>query len=102
MTARTTSTTPSPKPLVDGLAYAHLKFREHRDIKPSNILIDASGAPLIADFDISKIRGDEQHSERTVQGFRSGPYAPPELDGSIHYVHDIYSVGVVLLQLHRR
>jgi serine/threonine protein kinase len=86
------------KPLVDGLAYAHLKLREHRDIKPSNILIDASGAPLIADFGISKIRGDEQHSEFTVQNFRSGPYAPPELDGSIPYVRDVYSVGVVLLQ----
>jgi len=33
-----------------------------------------------------------------VQNFRSGPYAPPELDGSIPYVRDVYSVGVVLLQ----
>jgi serine/threonine protein kinase len=86
------------KPLLDGLAYAHLKLREHRDIKPSNILIDASGAPLLADFGIAKIRGDEDHSEFTVQNFRSGPYAPPELDGSISYVRDVYSVGVVLLQ----
>jgi serine/threonine protein kinase len=86
------------KPLVDGLAYAHLKQREHRDIKPRNILIDASGAPLLADFGIAKIREDEQHSELTVQHFRSGPYAPPELDAPIPYVRDVYSVGVVLLQ----
>lgn len=86
------------KPLVDGLAYAHLKQLEHRDIKPRNILIDASGAPLLADFGIAKIRGDEQHSELTVQHFRSGPYAPPELDAPIPYVRDVYSVGVVLLQ----
>ncbi|WP_026264746.1 serine/threonine-protein kinase [Arthrobacter sp. 135MFCol5.1] len=86
------------KPLVDGLAHAHLKQFEHRDIKPANILIDSGGAPLLADFGIAKIRGDEQHSELTVRNFRSGPYAPPELDAAIPYVRDVYSVGVVLLQ----
>lgn len=86
------------KPMVDGLAYAHLQQLEHRDIKPGNILIDASGAPLLADFGIAKIRGDEPPSELTVQHYRSGPYAPPELDAPIPYVRDVYSIGVVLLQ----
>lgn len=87
------------EPLLSGLSYAHLKQLEHRDIKPSNILVDASGAPLLADFGIAKIRGDEpQHSELTVQQFRSAPYAPPELDAPVPYVRDVYSVGVVLLQ----
>lgn len=86
------------KPLLDGLAYAHLKQLEHRDIKPANILIDAAGAPLLADFGIAKIGGDGQHSEHTVQYFRSGPYAPPERDAQIAYVRDIYGLGVVLLE----
>jgi hypothetical protein len=86
------------KPLVEGLAHAHLKQLEHRDIKPANILIDASGAPLLADFGIAKLRADEMHSEFTVQHFRSGPYAPPEQDATVPYVRDVYSVGVVLLQ----
>jgi hypothetical protein len=86
------------KPLLDGLAYAHLKQLEHRDIKPANILIDASGSPLLADFGIAKIRGDGQHSEHTVQYFRSGPYAPPERDSQIPYVRDVYSIGVLLLE----
>lgn len=87
------------KPLIDGLAYAHLKQLEHRDIKPANILIDSSGAPLLADFGIAKIRGDEQPSgELTVQNWRSEPYAPPELNAPAYYVRDVYSVGVVLLQ----
>lgn len=86
------------KPLIDGLAYAHLKLLEHRDIKPANILIDSSGAPLLADFGIAKIRGDEQHSELTVQNWRSAPYAPPELNAPVPYVRDVYSIGVVLLQ----
>lgn len=86
------------KPLIDGLAYAHLKQLEHRDIKPGNILIDTSGAPLLADFGIAKLRAEETHSEYTVQHFRSGPYAPPELHASVPYVRDVYSTGVVLLQ----
>ncbi|MGW6225934.1 AAA domain-containing protein [Cellulosimicrobium cellulans] len=86
------------KPLVDGLSYAHLKGLEHRDIKPGNILVDGSGQPLLADFGIAKLRGDQQHSELTVQYYRSGPYAPPEVDAPAPYVRDVYSVGVVLLQ----
>lgn len=86
------------RPLLDGLSHAHLKQLEHRDIKPANILIDDEGQPLLADFGIAKLRGDEPHSEHTVQGFRSGPYAPPEFEATAPYVRDVYSVGVLILQ----
>jgi AAA domain/Protein kinase domain len=87
------------RPLIDGLAYAHLKQIEHRDIKPQNVLVDVGGSPLLADFGIAKIRRDRHdHSEMTVGHFRSGPYAPPEMDAPIPYVRDVYSVGVLLLQ----
>ncbi|TCO33389.1 protein kinase-like protein [Kribbella steppae] len=86
------------RPLLDGLAYAHLKQIEHRDIKPLNILISSAGDPLLADFGIAKIRGQQEDSELTVAGFRSGPYAPPEIDTPFPYVRDVYSVGVLLLQ----
>jgi serine/threonine protein kinase len=86
------------KPLVDGLSHAHLKLFEHRDIKPGNILIGADGAPLLADFGISKLREDDEPTDLTVQHFRSGVYTPPEVDASIPYVRDVYSVAVVLLQ----
>ncbi|UVT26251.1 AAA domain-containing protein [Rhodococcus pyridinivorans] len=85
--------------LVTGLHHSMGHYsRKHRDIKPGNILIDDSGAPLLADFGIAKIRGDEPHSELTVQHYRSGVYAPPELESHLPYVRDVYSVGVVLLQ----
>ena len=86
------------RPLVEGLAYAHLKQIEHRDIKPQNILISPTGSPKLADFGIAKIRGQAEETEFTVAGFRSGPYAPPEMDTPIPYVRDIYSVGVLLIQ----
>lgn len=86
------------EPLLSGLSYAHLKQLEHRDIKPGNILIDVGGQPLLADFGIAKIRGDDPHSELTVQHYRSGPYAPPEIEATLPYVRDVYSVGVLILQ----
>lgn len=89
-------------PLLEALAYAHLRQAEHRDIKPGNILLRDDGSPVLADFGISKLRSDLGHSELTVANFRSRPYAPPEEDSSVPYVRDVYSMGVVLLQaLHK-
>lgn len=84
-------------PLCDALAYAHLRQVEHRDIKPANILLRADGSPVLADFGISKLR-DDPSTEETVRQFRSGIYAPPELNDPVPYVRDVYSLGVVLLR----
>lgn len=87
------------RPLLDGLAHAHLNQIEHRDIKPGNVLVDVDGRPLLADFGIAKLAGgDEPHSELTVQAFRSGIYAPPEADTPLRYVRDVYSFGVLILR----
>lgn len=85
-------------PLADALAYTHLKQIEHRDIKPQNVLISDVGAPLLADFGIAKIRGEEQTTLETVAGWHSKPYAPPELNADVRYVRDVYSMGVLLIQ----
>lgn len=85
-------------PLVDALAYTHLKQIEHRDIKPQNVLISDTGVPLLADFGIAKIRGEEQTTTQTVAGWHSKPYAPPEVNADIRYVRDVYSMGVLLIQ----
>lgn len=87
------------RPLLGGLAHAHLKNLEHRDLKPGNILIDDQGQPMLVDFGISKLRADAPHSELTMQHHRTpGAWAPPELDSPMGYVRDVYSVGVVILQ----
>ena len=85
-------------PLVEALAYTHLKQIEHRDIKPQNVLVTDAGVPLLADFGIAKIRGEEQTTLQTVAGWHSKPYAPPELNADIRYVRDVYSMGVLLIQ----
>ncbi|TDT78667.1 AAA domain-containing protein [Arthrobacter sp. AG258] len=85
-------------PLVEALAYTHLKQVEHRDIKPKNVLMSSSGVPMLADFGIAKIRGDEEETTNTVADWHSRPYAPPELNADARYVRDVYSIGVLLLQ----
>lgn len=84
-------------PLALALAYAHSKQVEHRDIKPANILLRADGTPVLADFGVAKL-WDAAKTEQTVNAFRSGMYAPPELDGDRLYVRDVYSMGVVMLR----
>lgn len=85
-------------PLVNALAYTHLKQIEHRDIKPQNVLVSDAGVPLLADFGIAKIRSEEQTTHQTVAGWHSKPYAPPELNADVRYVRDVYSMGVLLIQ----
>ncbi|SEF24750.1 Protein kinase domain-containing protein [Amycolatopsis pretoriensis] len=84
-------------PLSEALAFAHLKEIEHRDIKPKNVLVTTDGVPLLADFGIAKIHREED-SDFTMKAWGSGPYVPPERDGSVRYVRDVYSMGVLLTQ----
>ncbi|MEO5316096.1 AAA domain-containing protein [Pseudarthrobacter sp. CC12] len=85
-------------PLIDALAYTHLKQIEHRDIKPQNVLVSDAGVPLLADFGIAKLRSEEPTTLQTVADWHSKPYAPPELNADVRYVRDVYSMGVLLIQ----
>ena len=95
--------------LADGLAYAHGKGVLHRDIKPANVLLTPSGAPKLADFNVSYNggRADEDPAD-TFGG--SLVYMSPEqlqachpvLGGSPQMVReasDLYSLGVLLWEL---
>jgi serine/threonine protein kinase len=87
------------KPLASALAYAHAREIEHRDVKPGNILITADGTLKLADFGISKIRSKVEADDETVAAFRSDLYAPPEREDAVPYVRDVFSYGVLAIQL---
>ncbi|MFD7951912.1 AAA domain-containing protein [Streptomyces ardesiacus] len=87
------------KPLASALAYAHTLQIEHRDIKPGNVLITEDGTPKLADFGIAKIRSKVAVTDETVAEYRSNLYAPPEREEAIPYVRDVFSYGVLAIQL---
>ncbi|XXG47683.1 hypothetical protein AAC387_Pa02g2285 [Persea americana] len=85
------------------LAYLHHDCRSrilHLDVKPENILLDESFRARMSDFGLSKLMGrDESRVVTTVRGTRG--YLAPEwlLENGISEKSDIYSYGMVLLEI---
>ena len=78
----------------------------HRDIKPENILLDQKGRPKIADFGLSKLRHNANHTEASLTGTHQVMgtlryMAPEQMEGTRDVDHraDIYSLGVVFYEM---
>ena len=85
-------------PILQALAFAHSRQVIHRDIKPRNILLDASGAPKLADFGISKLKRWLEPG-LTLNQFASIPFCPPEFDdGSYTYTRDVFGFAALAIQ----
>lgn len=84
--------------ICEGLQYLHEKSIIHRDLKPKNIFISEEGDLKIGDFGISKELGNS-HLANTKCG--SPHYMSWEMldEKSYDEKTDMYSVGVILLQL---
>lgn len=79
-----------------GLRHIHGQGLVHLDLKPDNILVDAQGFLKIADFGLSKSHGKAHDVD--MEGDKV--YLAPEvLEGSYDVPADVYSLGLVLLEL---
>ncbi|KAM0014686.1 putative protein kinase RLK-Pelle-RLCK-VIIa-1 family [Helianthus debilis subsp. tardiflorus] len=87
-----------------GLEYLHCKANPpviYRDLKSSNILLDRDFNPKLSDFGLAKLGpvGDHTHVSTRVMGTYG--YCAPDyaMSGKLTIKSDIYSFGVVLLEL---
>lgn len=87
-----------------GLEYLHCKANPpviYRDLKSANILLDDDFNPKLSDFGLAKLGpvGDNTHVSTRIMGTYG--YCAPEyaMSGKLTVKSDIYSFGVVLLEL---
>ncbi|RLN04607.1 hypothetical protein C2845_PM13G00960 [Panicum miliaceum] len=88
------------KGICEGLHYLHENHMVHLDLKPGNILLDNNMVPKIADFGLSRCFNENQSRDITSKLIGSVGYMAPEFyNGQITFKLDIYSLGVIVMEM---
>ncbi|WVZ96057.1 hypothetical protein U9M48_041740, partial [Paspalum notatum var. saurae] len=85
-----------------GLSYLHEECEEriaHLDIKPQNILLDDKFNAKVSDFGLSKMINRDQSKVMTRMRGTRGYLAPEWLGSKITEKADIYSFGIVMIEI---
>jgi len=84
--------------IASALHQAHQIRLIHRDIKPANILIDPYGNPILTDFGIARVHGNNLTKTGSILG-TPNYMSPEQAKGEVAtQASDIYALGVVLFQ----
>uniref|UniRef100_A0ACD5TCI5 Uncharacterized protein n=2 Tax=Avena sativa TaxID=4498 RepID=A0ACD5TCI5_AVESA len=88
------------KGICEGLHYLHRNYILHLDLKPANVLLDINMLPKIADFGLSKCFHEKQSQIVTSKPCGTIGYSAPEsYSGRYTYKSDLYSVGVIIIEI---
>uniref|UniRef100_A0ACD5YVT6 Uncharacterized protein n=1 Tax=Avena sativa TaxID=4498 RepID=A0ACD5YVT6_AVESA len=89
------------KGICEGIQYLHDNNIVHLDLKPDNILLDENMSPKICDFGLSRCFGENQSHDTTKNIEGTPGYIAPELidEGIIRRSNDLYSLGVVIIEI---
>ncbi|KAM3409375.1 hypothetical protein ACQJBY_001986 [Aegilops geniculata] len=86
--------------ICEGLQYLHEKRILHLDLKPANVLLEIGMVPKIADFGLSRCFDEGQTRAVTQHLCGSQGYLAPEFyRGHIAFASDIYSLGVIIMEI---
>ncbi|XP_055828559.1 rust resistance kinase Lr10-like [Solanum dulcamara] len=92
--------------IAKGIEYLHQGCNQrivHFDIKPHNILLDQDFNPKVADFGLAKLCAKEQSAVSMTAARGTIGYIAPEVFsrnyGDVSYRADIYSFGMLLLDM---